>query len=142
MVIGKRIGAGLVVAAAMLVSGGCVTTGGGAGGGDSSVITADELADVEARNLYEAVRQLRPLWLRTRVRQFTSGVQESPIVVYRGNARLGGVEQLHDLGLDAAEWLSWMDGPRASASLPGLGSEIVEGAIVIHTQPPEEQGDL
>lgn len=110
----------------------------GAGlGGDSDTLTKEEIASIDASTMHEVVRRLRPLWLRTRARQFTAGVQKSPVVVYRDNVRLGGVAELENISPDIAEWISYLDSSEASATLPGLGSTLVEGAIVIHTTPPE-----
>jgi hypothetical protein len=52
-------------------------------------------------------------------------------VVYQNQTYLGGVDVLKQMGRESAERLRYMDGPKASASLPGLGSQHVQGAIII-----------
>lgn len=120
----------------VFAAGACATRG-GLGGGDSDTLMKEEIASIDASTMHEVVRRLRPLWLRTRARQFTGGVQMSPVIVYRDNVRLGGVDELRDVSPEMAEWVSYLDSSEASATLPGLGSTLVEGAIVIHTTPPE-----
>lgn len=118
------------VLSSVVLLGACAT--GGTLGGDPNVLTQEQIASIEASDLYEVVQRLRPLWLRSRARRFDG---TNPVVVYRDNVRLGSVAQLRDLSPDLAEWLSYLDASTASASLPGLGSTLVEGAIVVHTSP-------
>lgn len=117
--------------------GACASTG--QLGGDSDVLTREQIASIETNNVHEVVRRLRPLWLKTRVRNFTGGMQASPLVVYRDNVRLGGIDELRNLSPDIAQWISFLDSSEASATLPGLGSTMVEGAIVVHTTPRENE---
>jgi len=99
--------------------------------GSSTLITQEELARVEANNLYEAVQRLRPRWLT--VRSTRSMGLETEVVVVQGNTVIGGTSALRDFAVDAASSLRFMDGPTASASLTGLGGRHVAGAIVINT---------
>lgn len=62
---------------------------------DPNLITRAELADVTQQNVFDAVRRLRPAWLRIRGRGSVSIDQESTIPVYidgflRGSTRLLG----------------------------------------------------
>jgi len=99
--------------------------------GSSTLITQEELARVEANNLYEAVQRLRPRWLT--VRGSRSMGLETEVVVVQGNTVIGGTGALRDFAVDAASSLQYMDGARASASLSGLGGRHVAGAIIINT---------
>jgi hypothetical protein len=94
------------------------------------VITGEEIERTRVSNLYELVERLRPRWLELRSPQsFTS---ETQVVVYQGQTFLGGVEILRQFGKETAIRLIYLDGPMASATLPGLGTRHVEGAIVIN----------
>jgi hypothetical protein len=96
-----------------------------------NLLTQEEITATQASNLYEAVSHLRPRWLTVRSqRSFGSGTE---IVVYQGQTYLGDIHVLRQLGLTAAASLQYLDGPTASASLPGLGGRHVEGAIILHT---------
>lgn len=105
-------------------------------GRQQNVITQEELESVRVSNLYEAVSRLRPRWLQVRSMQTLGGSGATAILVYQGRSRLGGADILRELDPGIAVWLEFLDGPTASASLPGIGAQDVEGAIIIHTTPP------
>lgn len=98
----------------------------------ADVITADELAESGAADLYQAVQRLRPQWLRgSGARSLGGGA--GGVVVYQNNAELGGIEALRGVGIGFAAELRFLDGSEASNTLPGLGSRMVAGAIVVRT---------
>ncbi|HUG40647.1 MAG TPA: hypothetical protein VMM12_09185 [Longimicrobiales bacterium] len=114
---------------AALAASACASAGGTARP-RTDVITAEEIEATRVSNLYELVQRLRPRWLDLRSSQsFTSDTQ---IVVYQGQSYLGGVEMLRQFGRESAHRLIYLDGPTASATLPGLGTRQVEAAIVIN----------
>ncbi len=85
----------------------------------------------QARNVYEAIEQLRPLWLQGRgSRSVRLG---TGILVYQNRSRLGGLEALRDIPLNAVASVRYLDSA-AAGQLPGAGSQHVEGAIVVYTQ--------
>lgn len=98
---------------------------------DPNRLTAEELTSVRVSSLYDAVERLRPRWLRSRGGR-TLG-SDSRVYVYQGQTRLGDIQALRQLAPDYPAWLEYLDGPTASATLPGLAGVHVEGAIVIHT---------
>lgn len=104
-------------------------------GRSQTVITQEELAATNVNTLYDAINRLRPRWLTVRSTQTLGGAGATAILVYQNQARLGGVEILRELDRRSAVWLEYLDGPTASATLPGIGSQDVEGAIIIHTTP-------
>jgi hypothetical protein len=58
------------------------------------------------------------------------------IVVFQNDMYLGGAETLREMGPELAYEIEYMDGNRASATLPGITSgQHVEGAIIIRTRP-------
>ena len=99
------------------------------------VITADELAESGAMNLFDAVQRLRPEWLRAGgARSFGNGSGSyTDVVVYQNNAQMGGLDALRQMGVEMAQSLRYLDGTSASNTLPGLGSRIVSGAIIVET---------
>ena len=102
------------------------------------LITNDELSSAEGvRTLYDVVQRLRPRWLEIRAgdRSFAIGTGRATIVVFQDQSYLGDVEYLKQIAPDLAYELKWLDGPTASATLPGLGSQHVAGAIIIRTRP-------
>jgi len=97
--------------------------------GSTNVITQEELQEVRGSSVYDAVQELRPRWLRARSGQSVHG-SDTGIVVYVGNSRMGGIDELRRHSLDGVRSLQFLDSSTA-ASLPGIGSERVAGAIVI-----------
>lgn len=125
--------AGALALAAFLA--GC---GGGATSGsyDANRITSDDLASVNASDLYEVVQRLRPRWLQVRSPR---GMQtETRVVVFLHRTYLGGADELRRLGLDTAEWLEYRTGSDVVGELSIPGSAHVQGAIIVHTSPPDD----
>ncbi|HEX7049185.1 MAG TPA: hypothetical protein VF188_03150 [Longimicrobiales bacterium] len=129
MKVGRR--AGWLIFVMMLGStAGCATARPDGGQRQQNVLTRAEMAPVKVSSLYEVVRRLRPRWLR-----ISSGPRsitgETEVVVFQGQAFLGGTEVLRQMSPDMVVELRYLDGAQASAALPGLGSRHVAGAIVI-----------
>ena len=125
---------GILNCAAFLVVAACAS-GGQATRSTSTELTREEMATINAANLYEAVQRLRPRWLEVRgERSFNMPVE---IVVFENNTLLGGPEALRDLTPSSIDRLRYIDGPRASATLPGLGTRAVQHAIVIEMRRQE-----
>jgi hypothetical protein len=53
------------------------------------------------------------------------------LLVYMNNARLGGVDALRQLNASSIDSLEFLDAAKATATLPGIGSTAVTGAIVV-----------
>jgi hypothetical protein len=119
----------LALAVAVVVSGACARSGRGLTGGDNTRITAAELDRLTVNNAYDAVAQLRPLWLRSRGRR--SYRLPTEIVVAQNGSYFGPLSSLRLFPIADVRGLRYLDGPQAGAFLSGLGSRHVEGAIVI-----------
>jgi hypothetical protein len=104
-------------------------------GTDPNLLTSEQLREVDARNLYDVIERLRPRWLTVRGGPRSFGL-ETEIVVFQNEMYLGDVSTLRNLGADGVYTIRWLDGPTASATLPGMSSRHVSGAIVISMQPP------
>jgi hypothetical protein len=121
-------------AALLLVLTACAPAATTGSGQNSNVLTRDEIMAVEVSTLYDVVQRLRPRWLASRgPRSFGDAGLRTEIVVFQGQTLLGDVEVLRQFSPNMAARLRYMDGATASASLPGLGSRHVEGAIIIDT---------
>jgi len=122
----------LVLLLALLGALGCGTASRGqVGGRNPNVITAAEIEQQRQagmRDLYELVQLRRPRWLE--IRTDRSLKLETTILVYHGEARLGGVEVLQGYPLTGVASLRYLDAAQAGL-LPGAGSVHVQGAIVI-----------
>ncbi len=121
-----------MVTIALLLAGtaACATAANGSGSrSNRDVLTAEEIRQVGARDAQEVVERLRPLWLRGRGARSMGA--STGILVYLNGNRMGGLEALRGISIDMVRTMRYMDGPTASAQLPGVGSGHVEGAIVI-----------
>lgn len=126
-----------VVALAALVIGGCAAPSGepGAPRRDRNLIVAAEIEASDARNAYELVERLRPQWLNpNRGGTSLGGAGMVGIVVYHEQSRLGGVEALRNHPLGGIARIRFLDASTAAATLPGIGSGQVAGAIVIESR--------
>ena len=125
------------VATALLLVGGCArqTRSGSSPGQRTDIITRDQIAQLDVRNLYDAVERLRPRWLvvRSGMRSFS---METEVVVFQGQLFLGTQDALRNLGTEGVYEIQYLDGATAKATLPGLGDRHVQGAIVVHMSPP------
>lgn len=125
----------LLVIAFLLAVAGCAPAGEGGSRparGDYDILTQDQILSVSAASLYEVVQRQRPRWLTPRANQSLAGVG-TDILVFQGQTNLGTVEVLRQLPPNTAFRLRFLDGPTAAATLPGLGSRHVAGAIIIET---------
>lgn len=131
----KRISSRQLLVIAMVgIFSACASTGNGSTR-DSRYISNEEIQELaSASTLYDVVSQLRPRWLDIRGTRSMSN-SSTEIVVFQGNSLLGGPEVLHQFSPGAAWALRYMDGATASASLPGLGTRHIQGAILLITAP-------
>ncbi len=89
---------------------------------------------VSALNLFDVVQRLRPRWLEVRSeRSLGPNARPTEILVFQGQALLGGTAILQQFAPDVAYEMQWLDAATAAASLP-VGDRRVAGAIVIRTR--------
>lgn len=133
---GHRFARGVPFFALLLVA--CASSGGEVPGeganlmGDPDYIMREEILQANATVAYDLVRNRRPQWLQTRgiqnVRQLAG---EQGVVVYRDNARMGGVESLRSLGLADVQYLRFMSAAQATQR---WGANHMNGAILVSTR--------
>lgn len=116
---------------AVLIAG-CASAGASTDRGSQNQLTREQIMSVNVPTLYDVIDRLRPRWL-----QGTGGEPssvfggENSIVVYQGQTLLGGPDILRQFSPDVAAGLRYLDGPTASATLPGIGTRHISGAIVL-----------
>lgn len=101
------------------------------------LISTAEIDSQNFRDAYDVVQRLRPNWFTRKTGSSAArrlGTTGSGLVVYLDNARMGGVEALRQLNTSGIESLQFMDAAIATATLPGLGSSVIAGAIVARTR--------
>lgn len=115
---------------------GCASSGQGGTEDDrgrSDLLTREQILAVEATNLYDVVRRLRPRWLQVRsTRSFEMGTE---VAVIQNEVYLGPAAVLKEMGPELAFEMRYLDGTRAATAIPGLMSgRHIEGAILISTR--------
>lgn len=99
--------------------------------GSGDVITAEQLATIQVSTAYEAVQQLRPQFLRQRgvttlrgagPEGQPTGINETgtELVVYVDKMRAGGVERLHDIGIEGVAEIRYVNA-RDATTMYGTG---------------------
>jgi hypothetical protein len=124
----------LLVMVLTAVAAGCASTSEGAGG-DPNVLTQDQIAGSYARNAYELIEHLRPRWLIRRAER--SQRLPTGILVYQNRSLIGGLDVLRDIPTQGIYSVRYFDATQAGR-LPGAGSTVVDGAIVISTAAEHE----
>jgi hypothetical protein len=111
--------AGLALFTAACVSG---TPGAETARGNRNVITRQQMIDVNATSVYDAVQKLQGSWLTTRGP--TSITDETPtmVSVYMTGSDMGGVEFLRRLRPDDVNEIRYYESGEASARF-GLGHQ-------------------
>lgn len=116
----RRLRLTLAVLFVALVAGSaCSTAGTGSSSRNTSLVMADELMTLSTLSVMDALRRLRPAWLRARS-------QSSPPVVYLDGVRMGDLDVLHTLRADQFEQILHRSGPDAT-TLYGTG---VAGGVI------------
>jgi hypothetical protein len=118
--------AALSVLSALVLA--CGSSGGPGARGSSNVITAEELAAVEAPTVYEAVERLRPHFLRGRGTTSMRNAQPALPVVYYAGVRQGGIEMLRQLRTRDVVEVRYLN---ASDATTRYGTDHTGGAIVV-----------
>ena len=129
----------VLIAIVALAATGCAsrTTADGASGSASApatrrdILERAEIARGQWANAYEAIRSLRPQWLRVRGRDTITG-DPGTVQVLLDDVRLGGPESLRTLPVSGVAYIQFLDGITASQR---WGTGYGNGAIFISTRP-------
>jgi hypothetical protein len=87
---------------------------GATGRGSPNVLTGDELRETRAANLWDALRQLRPQWLRARASSSLISGQGGEPVVYVHNVLHGPLRTLQQMNIDQVRRVEFIDGRDAT----------------------------
>ena len=91
-------------------------------------LTREEVVATHTTSTFEAIRMLRPNWLRKRGAM--SVTQSSDIMVYVDNVQIGGVQSLHSIPVTSITSVQFLD---AATATQRWGTGHVHGAILIIT---------
>ena len=96
----------------LLAAGACATTS-DSSGGSRNVITAEELAEVEASSAFDAIQKLRPAFLRRGRVNYEDDTMSHPIV-YLDGLRFGGVDELRHIRSGELIRIEYLNGSDAT----------------------------
>lgn len=122
---------GLLLALAVTLPA-CATSGGSGGTPrDRNLLTSEELREAGAvsQTLDQAIRRLRPRWLRPRSSSFSSGPAE--VVVYMDGSRLGGPATLAGIPTSEVGEVRYLAPPDATTR---YGTGHAGGVIQVRTR--------
>lgn len=95
---------------------GCASGGGGgSGGGSFQLLTGDQIRETDATNLWDALRRLRPQWLRARATTSLVGpsMAAEPVVYVQG-IRYGELRDLQRMNVDVVRQVEFIDAADAT----------------------------
>ena len=96
-----------------------------------NLITREEIGASDAANMHVLIQRLRPRWLQVRS-QRSIGLPTG-IIVYQDDLNMGGVDALERIPTEIVLSVRMLSAAEAG-TLPRLGSQHVERAIVVHTR--------
>jgi hypothetical protein len=108
---------------------------GGATGRDANVITAPELSHSRAANAYDAIRHIRPEWLRTRDPGSVVYFRASRPAAAVDNVIVGGIEVLQAMPLDTVARIEYVSAWKAAKL---YGATFGNGVMLIETRSVSE----
>jgi len=140
MMVKQRIA--MVLAAATLVACASTVSSGSSSrpSGRSDVITAEQMRETQATNLYEAVQRLHPEWMLQRNASTMSGATSRKgsgnveVQIFMGGQHVGGTDMLRQLPLTEAGSLHFYTPAQAESK---FGTGYPNG--VIEVLPPGKQ---
>jgi hypothetical protein len=111
-----------------LAAAGCASSGTtGSRGGDPDVLTAEDLQTVQDLSAYDAVRRLRPAWMRAR----GAGTARATPIVYVDGMRRGSLDELSSVRASEIQEIRYLS---ASEATTRFGTNNTGGAIVVTTR--------
>jgi hypothetical protein len=94
------------------------------------MITKAELEGMDELNVYEAIRRLRPTWLRYRGQATLTGPNRESLRIYMNRHYFGDAESLSDVLVRDVRELRFLDARQATLR---FGTDHTVGAIIITT---------
>ncbi len=133
----RRLGYRPFVVCAVLVGlAGCGGTASDSGagresaGGDRNLITRADLEGMDDLNAYEAIRRLKPIWLRYRGQSSLTAAGRESLRVYLNRTAFGNAEALSTLMVRDIREMRFLDARQATLR---FGTDHTAGAIVVIT---------
>ena len=121
-----------ILVAAMLAALGCATPRSGVKpSSERDLLLAEEIERISATSAYDAVRQLRPEWLRRRGRSSIQNATAEVLVIYLDGTRLGTPQTLRTIAVGSILEIRHLDATDATTR---FGTGHAGGALLIRTK--------
>lgn len=111
----KRFGllGSMAVLTVLVGTGACASGGSGSSSGSATVITGEQLMATNQNNLFQALQNLRPQWLRSRgSASLTSPTQ---VMLFVNEAPYGTVNDLSSIPIDAVQDIRFLNASEAGS---------------------------
>lgn len=126
---GSRFTVVILLAAVSLGGSACASGGSGSGSsGSGSVLSREQLVEANEPNLFNAIQQLRPAWLRPRGSQ-ASGAQ---VALFVDGAPRGTVAQLSSIPIDNVVEVQFYTASEAGFTFGTVGGNA--GVVEVRTR--------
>lgn len=120
-----------ILVLAVLAMLGCASRSGTRTSGERDVLLSDEIERTSAVTAYDAVRQLRPEWLRRRGRSSIQNANAEVLVIYLDGTRLGNVRTLSTVTAASILEIRHLDATDATTR---FGTGHAGGALLIRSR--------
>lgn len=121
-----------ILVLAMVAPLGCATSRSGAKpSSNRDLLLSGEIERTSAVNAYDAVRQLRPEWLRRRGRSSIQNATAEVLVIYLDGTRLGSLPTLRSIAAGSILEIRHLDATDATTR---FGTGHAGGALLIRTK--------
>jgi hypothetical protein len=117
--------------AVLLGTAGCASAGGGSGGSGNGAVTRQQLIDTHQPDLLQAIRSVRPQWLRARGPARLNG-DVVEIQVYVNDAPYGDTNALRFIPIDTVVDVRFLSASEATTRYGLTGG--AAGLIVVRTR--------
>lgn len=98
---------------------------------ERDLLLSEEIERTAAVSAYDAVRQLRPEWLRRRGRSSMQNANAEVLVIYLNGLRLGNVQTLNSVAVGSILEIRHLDATDATTR---FGTGHAGGALLIRTK--------
>jgi hypothetical protein len=105
--------------------------GGAATVSDRNLLTEEDLAGMEDLNAYQAIRRLKPLWLRYRGQSVLEGPEREGLRIYTDGTFFGDAETLSQIPVRNVMEIRYLDARQATLR---FGTDHSVGALLIKTR--------
>lgn len=126
----------LVLACAATMATACASAGGAAGStatrASHNILTADEMAQSQSETIYDTIRRLRPMFLRSRDQITTTHTVQEPVHVWVNGQRTEGIDALRTIQTSTVQQVRFYEPQEANTQ---FGMDNNGGVVSVTLKP-------